>query len=129
MKPQSKVSKTALISVLATAATLSLPHASQAREEKAIKSCSSGNSFEFSVDWERSKVDFDFDIERGAAFERWTVRIKRDDQVLVRRNLRSDEDGDLSREFVRRGQLNAGEKWTFSARSESGNSCKATVKF
>ena len=118
--------------VLASALGLSLlasSPAAQAREVNVTKKCSKGNSFEFSVDWERQKVDFDFDIERGQPFDMWSIRITRNGETLVRSTDNADEDGDFSREYVRRGQLVTGERWTFVARSESGNRCRAVIRF
>lgn len=115
----------------ATALTLALiqPAYAKANERSIVKQCSMGNSFEFSVDWEPRRVDFDFDIERGDPRESWKIRIERNDATLINRQLKSDEDGDVSREFVRRGQITSNEKWTFVARSESGNICRATIRF
>jgi hypothetical protein len=129
VKQRDLSSRISTISILAILISFLTPGISQAREEKALKQCSAGNPFEFSVDWERNRVDFDFDIERGTAFESWTIRIQRNESTLVQRRMTSDEDGDLSREFMRRGQLVQGETWNFLARSKSGNTCRATLRF
>jgi hypothetical protein len=105
------------------------PNMAEAREISVTKKCSKTNDFNFSVDWERNMVDFDFDIKRDEAFDDWSFRIARNGEVLVRGRDSADEDGDLSREFVRRGQLTPGERWSFVARSESGNICRASFRF
>lgn len=129
MKRKDISSRISTISILIIIVAFFTPGISQAREVKAVKQCSAGNLFEFSVDWERNRVDFDFDIEQGTAFESWTIRIQRNGSTLVQRRMTSDEDGDLSREFVRRGQLVQGEIWNFLSRSKSGNTCRATLQF
>ena len=59
----------------------------------------------------------------------WSIRITRNGETLVRSTDNADEDGDFSREYVRRGQLVTGERWNFVARSESGNRCRAVIRF
>lgn len=118
-----------IIAPIVGATLILTPQTAQARELSALKDCTEGNPFEFSVDWERNKVDFDFDIERGQAFEKWSIRITRDGKTMVRDRLSADEDGDLSREYVRRGQQASGERWSFVAKSQGGNSCRAVLQF
>ena len=127
MRIRAKLSQNLLAAILVL--LLVSPTAAIANEKSQFGTCSQGNQFEFSVDWESRKVDFDFDIERANPRESWNIRISRENAVLVRKRLFGDEDGDLSRGFVRRGQLKVGEIWTFVARSESGNTCRATLRF
>lgn len=129
MKKRVAMGMSGLMSVGMVAGLMVVATPAQARERSVFGQCSAGNPFEFSVDVERRKVDFDFDIERGQRFERWTVNIKRDGKRIVKKQrLRADEDGDVSREYVRRSNSTQPVVWEFRARSASGNTCKATLR-
>lgn len=128
MNNKTKIGVSTLLSAGLIAGAVAIASPSQARERDAFGQCSAGNPFEFSVDREFRSIDVDFDIEWGTPFERWTVKIERDGKTFVNGTVRADEDGDADRDFVRRNNSNAIQTWTFEARSESGNTCKATVR-
>lgn len=115
------------LALIASGVMVAVP--SQALERDVFGQCSAGNPFEFSVDRERNAVDFDFDIERATPFENWTIKINQNGKRVVNERMSADEDGDVSRDYVRRSSNpNQVDRWVISARSASGNSCKATVR-
>lgn len=128
MNKKTKAGVSTLLSAGLVIGAVAIASPSQARERNVFGECSAGNPFEFSVDRERRSVDFDFDIERATPFERWKVTIDRNGNRTVNGTVRADEDGDVSRDFVRRSNSSTPEKWVFNARSASGNTCKATIR-
>lgn len=128
MNKKTKIGVSTLLSAGMVVGAVAIASPSQARERSVFSECSAGNPFEFSVDRERRAVDFDFDIERATPFERWTVKIDRNGQRVVNGTIRADEDGDASRDYVRRSNTTNPQTWVFNARSASGNTCKATIR-
>ena len=113
--------------LIATGVMIAAP--SQALERDAFGQCTSGNPFEFSVDRELNNVEFGFDIERATPFEKWTIKINQNGKRVVTERMQADDEGDVDRDYVRRStNPNQVDRWVISARSASGNACKATVR-